>query len=249
MNFAIQPHIRLGRVDAKVALLPGAPERVDRVAAYLDEPKELAYNREYKSIQGKYKGVDILVTSTGIGGASTGIAVEELKNIGIETMIRIGSCGALQAEICLGDLVLAAGSVRHDGASVAYVEKSYPAVPDTELLLHLLQTVKDNQYPYHTGVIRSHDSFYTDDEGEIDHYWEARGVLAGDMESSALFVIGRLRGIRTASILNVVVQAEGDLKEGINEYVDRATVCAQGEERMIRTACEALIRYYTKGVF
>jgi uridine phosphorylase len=244
MNVAIQPHIRLGSVDAKVALLPGAPERVDRVAAYLDEPKELAYNREYKSIQGKYKGVDILVTSTGIGGASTGIAVEELKNIGIETMIRIGSCGALQPEILLGDLVIAAGAVRHDGASVAYVENSYPAIPDTELLLQLLQTVKDNQYPYHTGVIRTHDSFYTDDEGEIDHYWGARGVLAGDMESSALFVIGRLRGIRTASILNVVVQAEGDLKGGINEYVDQTSANAQGEERMIHAACEALIRFY-----
>ncbi|MCH5586074.1 nucleoside phosphorylase [Shimazuella sp. AN120528] len=246
MELAVQPHIQIGKVKAKCALLPGAPERVDKVAAYLDEPIQIAYNREYKTIQGKYKGLDVLVTSTGIGGASTGIAVEELKNVGINTMIRIGSCGALQDGMRLGDLVIANGSVRHDGASVSYIEKSYPAIPDTHLLFHLVNTAKDCQYPHHLGVIRSHDSFYTDHEAEIDQFWGAHGVLAGDMESAALFVIGRLRQIRTASILNVVVETEGDLKEGINEYVNQAAISAQGEERMIHTACEALVRLYNE---
>jgi uridine phosphorylase len=242
----LQPHIRLGNEDgAEYALLPGDPGRVSAVAKFLENPEELAYNREYKTVRGYYKGIPVLVTSTGIGGASAGIAIEELKNIGVKAMIRIGSCGALQPNLRIGDLVIASGAVRNDGASDAYIDKSYPAIPDTELLLHILTAAKGKGINFRTGIVRCHDSFYTDREQEIDNYWSDKGVLASDMETAALFVIGGLRGIKTASILNVVVEKEGDLEEGINDYVDSTSASKRGEETEILAALEAIHSYHS----
>ncbi|WP_040206028.1 nucleoside phosphorylase [Neobacillus jeddahensis] len=243
MEKNLQPHIRVGNEDIPYALLPGDPGRVAAVAQFLTEPEVLAYNREYKTIKGLYKGVPILVTSTGIGGVSAGIAVEELKNIGVKVMIRIGSCGALQPNLRIGDLVIASGAVRNDGASYAYINKAYPAIPDTELLFHVISAARINAIRHHTGIVRCHDSFYTDKEQDIDRYWSEKGILASDMETAALFVIGGLRGIKTASILNVVVEQEGDLEGGINDYIDKKNSSKQGEELEILTALEAIISY------
>ncbi|WP_044640723.1 nucleoside phosphorylase [Risungbinella massiliensis] len=240
----VQPHIRISsELAAEYALLPGDPGRVEKVAKYLENAQEVAYHREYKTVVGWYKGVKLLVTSTGIGGASAGIAVEELKNVGVKAMIRIGSCGTVQPHIKLGDLILAAGAVRHDGASVAYIEKGYPAIPDPELYIRMVDSAKKLDVSYHCGIVRSHDSFYTDEEEQIDQYWGNKGVLASDMETSALFVIGGLRKVKVASILNVVVESEGDLESGINDYVDQQNTTAQGEENMIVTALETLVAY------
>lgn len=239
----VQPHIRCSSIDgAKYAIMPGDPERVERVKKFLDNPVDVAYNREFKSCTGYYKGIKIMVVSTGIGGASTGIAVEELKNIGVETLIRIGSCGALQPDIKLGDLVIGNGAVRDEGTSYAYIEGSYPAVPDTEVLISLLESAKELNYTYHCGRIRSHDSFYTDKEEEIDNYWGKAGVLGADMESAALFVIGGLRNLKTASVLNVVVESDGKLDEGVNNYVDGESESALGEKREILTVLEAIVK-------
>ena len=108
----LQPHIQLEPMNIRCAILPGDPGRVTRIAALLDHPRELAYNREFRSIAGMYKGVEVIACSTGIGGSSASIAVEELHNIGIDHMIRIGSCGALQTNIGLGDLIFATAAVR-----------------------------------------------------------------------------------------------------------------------------------------
>ncbi|WP_042460262.1 nucleoside phosphorylase [Neobacillus dielmonensis] len=245
METKLQPHIRLGESGINYALLPGDPGRVLEVAKFLDDAKEMAYNREYRTVKGSYKGIPILVTSTGIGGASTGIAVEELKNVGVNVMIRIGSSGALQPHLKLGDLVLASGAVRNDGASAAYIEHTYPAVPDTQLLFHATMAARKLQAEFDVGIVRCHDSFYTDKELEIDEYWSQKGVLASDMETAALFVIGGLRGIKTASILNVVVEKEGDLEGGINDYVDKESKSKQGEELEILTALETIVSYHS----
>lgn len=237
----MQPHIRCADKDtAEFVILPGDPARVEIARDILDDPTDIAFNREYKSISGYYKGLKVLVVSTGIGGPSIGIAVEELKNIGVKTLIRIGSCGALQDNIKLGDLIIANGVVRNDGLSDTYIEKGYPAVPDPALLFALQQAAEELDYSYHTGLIRSHDSFYTDRENEIDQYWSAKGILGSDMESSALFVIGGLRGLQVASILNVVVDSNGNLEEGINDYVDGLNATVEGEKREIITALEAI---------
>ena len=238
----IQPHIRCCSKDAaKYTIMPGDPGRVDRVKFFLENPVDLAFNREFKSCTGFYKGVKVMVISTGIGGASTGIVVEELKNIGVQTLIRIGSCGALQPIIKLGDLIIANGAVRDEGTSKAYVEESYPAVPDTEVLISLIESAKELGCNYYCGKIRSHDSFYTDEEQKIDKYWGEKGILGADMESAALFVIGGLRNLKTASVLNVVVENDGNLV-GINSYVDGESVTALGEKREIITVLEAIVK-------
>lgn len=243
MSSGIQPHIRLAPDSVcEFALLPGDPERVSTVAHYLENVKELSYNREFKSISGTYKGVNVLVVSTGIGGPSTAIAVEELRNLEVKTLIRIGSCGALQNNIKLGDLVIASGAIRSEGTSNTYIEKSYPAVPDTDILMSLIKCAQELNYVYHCGIIRSHDSFYTDNEEEIDKFWAEKNVLASDMESAALMVIGSLRGLKNASILNVVVETKGNLEEGINNYVDGELEALKGEEKEILTALETVAK-------
>ena len=239
---SLQPHIRLDEtVNAKCALLPGDPARLDRIAPFLTDVKELGFNREYRSLVGTYKGVRILAVSTGIGGASAAIAVEELKNIGVENMIRIGSCGALQPKVRLGDIVIVSGCVRDDGASKTYIAPEFPAVPNTEMLVACINAAKALGAPYHTGIARSHDSFYTDREEEWNAYWHKAGILGSDMETAALFTVGALRGVRTASILNNVVAFEDkeDTAAAIGDYVDGAALAMQGEENEIRTALEA----------
>jgi len=235
----LQPHIRLGRnQSANYALLPGDPGRVKRIAAFLDDVEELVYNREFCSVRGKYKGVSVLIVSTGIGGPSTGIAVEELNKTGVKTMIRIGSCGALQDNMKVGDLVIAQAAVRDEGTSKTYIDPCYPAVPDPDVMFAILKCARELNYRHHCGIIRSHDSFYTDSENEIDNYWSERGVLAADMETAALFVIGRLREVRTASILNVVTEKTASLEQSINDYASGERAAAMGEEREIKLALE-----------
>lgn len=239
----LQPHIRLGsNHGASCALLPGDPARLDHIKPFLEDTEELAYNREFRSLTGRYQGVRVLAVSTGIGGASAGIAVEELHNLGVTNMIRIGSCGALQPKVKIGDLILVSGAVRDDGTSKTYIDPIFPAVPDTELLFACLGAVKERGYAYHTGIARSHDSFYTDREDEIDAYWSKRGVLGADMETAALYTIGRLRGVRTMSILNNVVAFETDTLDAIGSYVDGETAALRGEEHEILTALDAFGR-------
>ena len=238
----LQPHIRLDQNHGALsALLPGDPARLDRIKPFLSDVTELAYNREYRSLVGSYQGIRILAISTGIGGASAGIAVEELNNLGVKNMIRIGSCGALQPEVKIGDLVLVNGAVRDDGASKTYIDPIFPAVPDSELLFACVSAAKKRNLAYHTGIARSHDSFYTDREEEIDAYWSKRGVLGADMETAALYTIGHLRKIRTMSILNNVVAYEADTLDAIGSYVDGETAAMLGEEREILVALDALV--------
>lgn len=243
----LQPHIRLDSSHGALsALLPGDPARLDRIKAFLTDVKELAYNREFRSLVGSFQSVKVIAISTGIGGASAGIAVEELHNLGVKNMIRIGSCGALQPQVKIGDLVLVSGAVRDDGASKTYIDPIFPAVPDSELLFACVAAAKERGYRYHTGIARSHDSFYTDREAEIDAYWSKRGVLGADMETAALYTIGHLRGIRTMSILNNVVAFEEDTLDAIGSYVDGEMAAMRGEEHEILVALDALVQITTK---
>ena len=233
----LQPHIQLDNLGTKYALLAGDPARLDRIACQLNQVQELAYNREFRSLKGLYNDVPVLAMSTGIGGSSMSIAVEELSKIGVTSMIRIGSCGALQKGIKVGDLIIGAGCVRDDGASAAYVNIKYPAVPNCDVLNAILQSVED--YPHHVGIIHSHESFYIDENEEEEKYWSKKGVLGADMESAALMVVGRLRGVKTASILNNVVEYGKDTADSINEYSDGINLSARGEQKEIEVALKA----------
>ena len=238
----LQPHIQLENMGIRCAILPGDPARVDRIAQQLENPQELTFNREYRSLRGAYQGLPILAMSTGMGGASMAIAVEELKNIGITHIIRIGSCGALQEGIGLGDLILVNAAVRDDGASRTYVPEQYPAVADTGLLLACMESAKERGFHHHVGLARSHDSFYIDNEEEVSAAWSKRGVLGSDMETAALFTVARLRGLKAASILNNVVIWGEDTGESIGSYADGDDLTAKGERDEITVALDAFVK-------
>jgi len=235
-----QPHIALDEaLGVSYAILPGDPARVDRIKALLDDPRELEYNREFRSAIGSYRGVKVLALSTGIGGCSAGIALEELKNIGVRAVIRVGSCGALQKGIDLGELIVVSGAIRDDGASKAYLPDIYPAYADFRLLSCVLEAAEALGVPHREGVVHSHESFYHDESDAESAYWSAKGALGADMESAALFTIGRLRGIRAASILNNVVRWGEDTADAIGDYAGGADATARGERDEIRVALEA----------
>lgn len=235
-----QPHIQCGPGDvAPVVLLPGDPGRIDWIARELDEVSEVAYNREFRTVTGRFQGVPVSATSTGIGGASTAIAAEELIRVGARLLIRVGSAGALQPQMPVGSLVVAVAAVREDGASRMYVPEGYPAAADPEVALALAEAARELGVPARLGVVRSHDSFYTDREDELTRSWAARGVLASDMETAALFTVARIRGARAGSILNVVVTAEGELEAGINSLVSAEEAAAAGQRASIQAALRA----------
>ncbi len=239
----VQPHIQLDEsLNIKYAILPGDPARVSRIAEQMEKVEELGFNREYRALRGTYQGVPVLAMSTGMGGASMAIAVEELKNIGVTHIIRIGSAGALQEGIALGDLILVEGAVRDDGASRIYAPDSYPGVADHDLLAACIRAGREKGFRCHVGLCRSHDSFYIDNNEDISAAWSKRGVLGSDMETAALFTVARLRGVKAASILNNVVIWGEDTSESIGSYADGASLTAQGERDEITVALEAFVR-------
>lgn len=238
-----QPHIQLDEnLGIKYAILPGDPARVSRIAEQMEHVEELGFNREYRSVRGSYKGVPVLAMSTGMGGASMAIAVEELKNIGVTHIIRIGSAGALQEGIGLGDLILVNAAVRDDGASRIYAPDTFPGVADPDLLAACIRAGREKGFRCHVGLCRSHDSFYIDNNEDISAAWSKRGVLGSDMETAALFTVARLRGLKAASILNNVVIWGEDTSESIGSYADGASLTAQGERDEITVALEAFAR-------
>lgn len=237
------PHIGLpADLRISLAVLPGDPARVLEAARELEDAEELAFSREYRSVRGRYKGKEILILSTGMGGPSTAIAVEELARCGVKAMVRIGSCGALQRELSLGELVLVNGAVCDDGTSRAYADAAYPAVPDYELLSACVESAKALGVPFRVGTGRSHDCLYGDHNKEIYEVWSQRGILASDMETAALFTVGALRKVKTASILNVVAAYQADVAQSVGNYVNREAMLAAGEKNEILTALEALVR-------
>ena len=173
-----QAHIMLDEsLGIRYALMPGDPGRIRRIGEHLENVRRMENNREFLSIRGSYKGVDVLAISTGIGGCSAGIAVEELKNIGVEAMIRIGSCGALQRGIGLGELIFAAAAVRDDGASKAYVPDIFPACANRELLNCCVEAAGSLGAVWHEGIVHSHESFYHEENEAQSAYWSSKGVL------------------------------------------------------------------------
>ena len=237
-----QAHIFLEKINAKYAILPGDPGRIDKIKKFLDDPKELAFNREFRSLEGKYKEIDIIAVSTGIGGSSASIAIEELNNLGVEAMIRIGSCGALQEGIEIGDLIIVSGAIRDEGTSKAYADIRLPAIPNHQLFFNCLEAVKELNYKHHVGIIHSHESFYIDTNAKEEEYWSKYKALGADMESAALFTVGHIRNIKTASILNNVVEYGKDTSESVSDYQSGENKAQEGEEKEIKVALEALYK-------
>ncbi len=252
------PHIQLDfSVGATAAVLPGDPARVEAVAAFLTDIREEAFSREYKSITGTYKGTRILAISTGMGGASTAICVEELADLGFTDLIRIGSCGALQGRLAPGQLVLCDRAVCDDGTSQTYLgtlryaadalnEDITPASPirfaygDRTLLDACTHAAQSHGFSYAVGPTRCHDALYLRRKPQLDEFYSAQGIYASDMETAALFAVGAARGVRTASILNVVVGWKKHMRDGIASYKNREDAATLGERNEIITALDAL---------
>lgn len=199
-------------------ILPGAPERVEKIAAMLDEPYFVGSNREFTIWSGRLEGKTVTVCSTGIGGPSTAIAVEELADCGARTMIRVGTCGGISLAVESGDVVIASGAVRQDGTSHEYAPPEFPAVADFDVLSSLVSAAKAMDLRYHAGVVQSKDSFYGQHSpdrmptaGALREKWEAwkrLGVLASEMEASTLFTVGASRGLRTGAVFHVIWNQE-----------------------------------------
>ncbi|MBQ9760336.1 MAG: uridine phosphorylase [Clostridia bacterium] len=194
----------------RYCIIPGDPDRCEKIAAYLDSPTRLGQRREFNVWNGRLDGELVTVCSTGIGGPSTAIAVEELANCGADTFIRVGTCGGIDLSVECGDLVIASGAVRQDGTSHEYAPPAYPATPSPEVLFALMQASKASGTRTHVGVVQSKDSFYGQHSpasmpthARLAEQWDAwrrLGVLASEMEASTLFTVGAYRRLRTGAI-------------------------------------------------
>lgn len=217
---SLQYHIKLSEENAaKYCILTGDPGRVEGIAVNnLDNPRQVQYAREFNTWEGYLEGEKVLVVSTGIGGPSASIAMEELANIGVEYFIRIGTCGGMSPEVLPGDIVVANSAIRMEGTSKEYLPIEYPAVADTYILIACKRALDKLGYPYHIGVVECKDSFYgqhnPDGSGvsyELKDKWSAwlkGGCLASEMESAALFTVAAVKKVHCGSLFHCVWNQE-----------------------------------------
>ncbi|UTF53484.1 nucleoside phosphorylase [Natronosalvus rutilus] len=213
---ATQPHLLVDDGDVHdIALIPGDPGRVDRIASHCDESETIAQNREYKVVNAVYDGRELTICSTGIGCPSAAIALEELSNVGVETFVRVGTTGALQREIEIGDMIVATGAAKNEGTSKRYEDVEYPAVPDYEVLSALVDGAEENGEDVHVGPIASDDAYYAETDEYVEN-WEAAGLLSVEMEAAAVFTLARRKGLRAGAICTV----DGNLVKGTQKGTD-----------------------------
>jgi uridine phosphorylase len=207
---AKQPHVLCEPGDVHdLALLPGDPDRVDRIAGLCDSHELVAENREYRVVNATYGDRELTLCSTGIGCPSAAIAVEELSNVGVETFVRVGTTGALQRGIEIGDMVVATGAAKDEGTTARYEADTVPAVPDYGVLSALVDAAEANDEDVHVGPIASDDAFYAETDDYVND-WEAAGLLSVEMEAAAIFTLARRKGLSAGAICTV----DGNLVEG-----------------------------------
>ena len=207
---AKQPHLLVEPGDVHdIALVPGDPGRVDRIADHCDDAEVVSENREYRVVNAEYEDVPLTICSTGIGCPSAAIAVEELSRVGVGTFLRVGTTGALQSDIEIGDMVVATGAAKEEGTSKRYESATYPAVPDFEVVRALSDAAEEAGENVHLGPIVSDDAFYNESDEYVDD-WEAANLLAVEMEAATVFSLARRKGLRSGAICTV----DGNLVEG-----------------------------------
>ena len=248
MNYSVdknkQYHIQVGKGDiGRYVILPGDPKRCAKIAKYFNDAELIADSREYVTYTGYLDGVKVSVTSTGIGGPSATIALEELVQAGADTFVRIGTCGGMQLEVPSGDVVIASGAVRMEGTSKEYAPIEFPAVADIRIVNALMNAADKLKQRSHVGVVQCKDSFYGQHSPErmpvsyelLNKWdaWKRLGCLASEMESAALFVVGSALHVRVGSVFLVMANQERE-KEGLSNPVVHDTDMA------VRVAVEAL---------
>ncbi|GBU29251.1 uridine phosphorylase [Treponema sp. R8-4-B8] len=228
---------------ALYAILPGDPGRVEKIASHFDNPRFFHQNREYTTWLGEIAGKTVMAISTGMGGPSTAIAVEELFKTGVRNFIRIGTCGGMALPVLGGDIVIATGAIRMEGTTKEYVPIEFPAVANLDLTNALVQAAKNLNQKWHAGIVQCKDSFYGQHSPdrmpsgyELKDKWEAwikAGCLASEMESSTLYIVSQILGVRAGCVLNVVWNQERE-KAGMSNPHCHDT------EAAIKTAVEAV---------
>lgn len=240
MQYHLQ--IRNGEVGGYV-ILPGDPKRCAKIAAYFDDPVLVADSREFVTYNGFLDGQQVTVTSTGIGGPSAAIAMEELVKAGAHTFIRVGTCGGMDPAVKSGDLVIATGAIRAEGTSREYAPIEFPAVADPDVVWALRRAADRLALPFHVGVVQCKDSFYGQHEPDsmpVDYdlkqkwsAWLRLGCKASEMESAALFIVASYLRVRCGSVFLTVANQERE-KAGLSNPVVHDTDSA------VRTGVEAL---------
>ena len=210
-ELAKQFHIACAQGDiGRYCILPGDPGRVPAIAALFDDAKQIAYNREFNVWTGTLLGEKVTACSTGIGGPSASIAMEELHKCGADTFIRTGTCGGIDLNVQSGDVVVATGAIRYEHTSREYAPIEFPAVADFQVTNALVEATKKLGFPLHTGI-GQHDPAASPVYYELQQKWESwkrLGVKASEMESAALFVVAAALGCRCGSCFHVVWNQE-----------------------------------------
>jgi uridine phosphorylase len=228
---------------ASYAILPGDPGRVEKIASYLENPRFYHQNREYTTWLGGIGGATVMVMSTGMGGPSTAIAVEELYKTGVKNFIRIGTCGGMALPVTGGDLVIATGAIRMEGTTREYVPIEFPAVANLDITNALVKAAGKLGAQWHAGIVQCKDSFYGQHSPdrmpagyELKDKWEAwkkAGCLASEMESSTLYIVSQILGARAGCVLNVIWNQERELNGMSNPHCHDTSLA-------IKTAVEAV---------
>jgi uridine phosphorylase len=242
---AKQPHLLVEPGDLNdVALVPGDPGRVDRIAAHCESVEELTHNREYKVVNAVYDGRPLTICSTGVGSPSAAVAIEELARVGVETFVRVGTTGALQSGIDIGDMVVATGAAKNEGTTKRYEDVEFPAVPDYETLSTLVEAAEAHESAgngggdVHVGPIATDDAFYAETEEYVEA-WEAAGLLAVEMEAAAIFSLARRKGLGAGAICTVDGNLVEGTQKGETEDEELPEKARDNVERAIEIALEA----------
>ncbi|MFC7166151.1 nucleoside phosphorylase [Halospeciosus flavus] len=258
-----QYHVGVGPSDvADTVLLPGDPDRVEKITQFWDDYEDRGGHREYRTFTGTYDGAPISVTSTGIGSPSAAIAVEELARLDVDTFIRVGSCGAIQPEMDVGDLVITTGAVRQEGTTDEYVREDYPASANHEVVSALVAAAERLGYDYHTGVTMSSDSFYTGQgrpgfEGfraagseELVEELQNTNVKNIEMEASAILTIASIYGLRAGAVCSVYAnRVTGEFRtEGEHRASETASLAVKLLAKMDEAKAEAGVDQWHAGL-
>ena len=215
----LQYHLQIRPGDVgRYVILPGDPKRCEKIAKYFENPVLIADSREYVTYTGYLNGEKVSVTSTGIGGPSASIAMEELVRVGADTFIRVGTCGGIDLDVKGGDIVVATGAIRMEGTSKEYAPIEFPAVANLDVANAIVKACKNLGVTYHTGVVQCKDSFYGQHSPEkspvgyelINKWdaWKRLGAKASEMESAALFIVASHLGVRCGSNFLAVANQE-----------------------------------------
>jgi uridine phosphorylase len=248
----MQYHIKCGKSDvARYVLLPGDPARVKVIASLWDESRKVAENRQYVTYTGKVKDVEISTTSTGIGGPSVAIAVEELARCGADTFIRVGTCGGTRTTQKVGDVAIATGAVRWEGTSRQYVLPEYPAFSAPEIVLALMEAAELTGVNYHVGITKTSDNFYSNMGfggyrqswmKDIEKDFSRANVISAEMEAATIFTLANLYGLRAGCICSIIDLIPLMESSGTETQAPSIEEALQPKPEFIQAACECAVK-------